>query len=175
MNTLNLPGFGNSGPSHWQSYWEKEITGVVRVNLGNWDDPDPATWIARLDEAVSATGPGAVLVAHSLSCSLVAKWARHPRPIRAAMLVAPADVNSMERTPAPLWRFAPMPLEHLPFPALVVASSDDPYVAIDRAKTFAGAWGARFVDIGDKGHINGDSELGDWAEGRALLDDLLTL
>ncbi|MFC5068792.1 RBBP9/YdeN family alpha/beta hydrolase [Flaviflagellibacter deserti] len=175
MNALILPGLGNSGPSHWQSCWEKEIVGARRVELGDWDAPDPAVWIARLDDAVSNAGPDAVLIAHSLSCSLVAHWARRPRPIRAAMLVAPADVDSRDRTPEPAWTFAPMPLERLPFPALLVSSSNDPYVSIDRAKTFAGAWGARFVDIGDKGHINGDSELGGWAEGKALLDDLLSL
>ena len=33
-------------------------------------------------------------------------------------------------------------------------------------------WGAEVVDIGNAGHINGESGLGDWSEGRALLGRL---
>jgi predicted alpha/beta hydrolase family esterase len=34
-------------------------------------------------------------------------------------------------------------------------------------------WGARFVDAGARGHLNGESGLGDWPEGRELLNELL--
>ena len=33
-------------------------------------------------------------------------------------------------------------------------------------------WGAERIDIGPRGHVNGESGLGDWPEGRALLDRL---
>ena len=36
----------------------------------------------------------------------------------------------------------------------------------------AADWGARIVEIGARGHINGESGLGDWPEGRALLASL---
>ena len=35
-------------------------------------------------------------------------------------------------------------------------------------------WGAAFVDVGAKGHINLASDLGDWSEGKALIEGLLT-
>ena len=35
------------------------------------------------------------------------------------------------------------------------------------------AWGAQFIDHGACGHINADSGLGDWPEGRALLRSLV--
>ena len=57
----------------------------------------------------------------------------------------------------------------LPFAATVVASGDDPYCAIERAREMAGHWGARFVEVGVRGHVNADSGLGDWPEGLALL------
>ncbi len=66
-----------------------------------------------------------------------------------------------------------MPLAPLPFPATVVASDDDPYVTLARAQAFAAAWGATFVDAGRKGHLNADSCLGDWPEGRRHLEALL--
>ncbi len=48
--------------------------------------------------------------------------------------------------------------------AMVVpdASSDDPFVTLERAAAFAEAWGSRFVLIGAAGHINSASSLGPW-------------
>ena len=65
-----------------------------------------------------------------------------------------------------------MPRERLPFRAIVVASSDDVYVSMERAREYAAAWGARLVDAGPVGHINADSKLGRWTFGEQLLDEL---
>lgn len=169
MTYLIVPGLGNSGPSHWQTYWEQALP-AVRVEQDDWDDPDPAAWIARLDEAVAASGPDTVLIAHSLGCATVVHWAaKTPRRIRAAMLVSTADVDSDAHTPPVCRRFAPMPMAPLPFPALVVASTDDPYVTVERSQEFAAAWGAQFAAVGAKGHLNSASALGSWPQGRGLL------
>jgi predicted alpha/beta hydrolase family esterase len=66
-----------------------------------------------------------------------------------------------------------MPRRRLPFPSVVVASRDDPYVDIDRATAFARSWGSRFVDLGRAGHINVDAGYGPWAKGRTILRSLL--
>lgn len=66
-----------------------------------------------------------------------------------------------------------MPPDALPFPSLVAASRDDPFVEIGRAESFARAWGSRFSDLGRIGHINVESGHGPWADGLDLLDDLL--
>jgi len=115
------------------------------------------------------------LVAHSLGCALVAQLARRaPRlPIRCALLVAPADVDSPAHTPPETRGFAPLPRAPLPFPSTVVASRDDPFVTQDRARQMAADWGASFVDAGAAGHINAVSGLGDWPAGRDLLAALL--
>jgi hypothetical protein len=65
-----------------------------------------------------------------------------------------------------------MPRRRLGFPSVVVASRNDPYVTLERARQFADAWGGRFVDIGDAGHINSESGLGDWPLGFTLLQEL---
>jgi len=54
----------------------------------------------------------------------------------------------------------------------VVASSNDPYVTLSRARGFAMAWGSEFMMIGEAWHINSASGLGDWPEGFALLNAL---
>ena len=59
------------------------------------------------------------------------------------------------------------------FPAIVVASRDDPFVAFERAAAFAADWGAEFADAGAAGHINTASGHSPWPEGRLLLERLL--
>ncbi len=58
--------------------------------------------------------------------------------------------------------------------SLLVASRDDPYCSFERAAGFAQAWVSRLVDAGARGHLNAESGLGDWPEGHALLQSLLT-
>jgi uncharacterized protein len=176
MNVLLVPGLGNSGPDHWLSHWERALP-APRAELGDWDDPYPEAWIENLDAAVREAGRDVILVAHSLGCAATAHWAAHwakrgGGAVRAAMLVAPADVDSELHVPPPARRFAPMPMERLPFPSLVVASTNDPYADIGRSEEFARAWGARFINLGAFGHINADSALGSWPKGRALLNEL---
>lgn len=166
---LILPGLYDSGPQHWQSRWLNTFPGLARVEQDDWNTPDCREWIERLEQVVSLGGDEVVLVAHSLACVLVGKWAeRHPRKIRGALLVAPSDTEA-PRFPEGPNGFRPMPTGRLPFPAIVVASTDDPYAAFDRSRRFAADWGAELVSIGPAGHINGDSGLELWPEGLALL------
>jgi predicted alpha/beta hydrolase family esterase len=167
---LIIPGLGGSGPEHWQSVWQARLPDARRVEQADWDRPDRASWIARLDAAVAAAKQPPILVAHSLSCALVACWAAdHARPVRAALLVAPADVESDAHTPPEAHVFRPLPMQRLPFPATVVASRNDPYVAFDRAAAMAKAWGAELINIGNAGHINTSAGYGAWPEGERLL------
>jgi predicted alpha/beta hydrolase family esterase len=171
---LIVPGLFNSAPEHWQSLWLADLPGAQRVEQENWDQPTLAEWTAGLVEALRSA-PGAVLVGHSLGCALIAHVAkiRGARGIAGAMLVAPAEVNREGPVGRLLEPFGPMPLEPLPFPSTVVASRNDPFVSFPEAARCAVGWGSRFVDLGDAGHINVASGLGDWPEGRAILDELL--
>jgi predicted alpha/beta hydrolase family esterase len=131
--------------------------------------------LAELGAAVADAGAPVALVAHSLGCALAVHAAARPfaASIVAALLVAPADVDSPAHTPPETRGFAPLPLRPLPFPATVVASADDPFVTLPRARGFADAWGARFVDAGPQGHLNAASGLGDWPDGHRQLEELL--
>jgi predicted alpha/beta hydrolase family esterase len=176
---LVLPGWQNSGPQHWQSRWEA-IYGDVRVEQSDWMHPLRGDWMMRLDEAIGEleareASPQVALVAHSLGCQLVAAWATHSRKtgrVRGALLVAPPDVERDE-VRAALHSFVPIVRERLPFPSLAVISTDDPFCALDRARTMATDWGSQVLELHARGHLNSDSNLGDWPEGRQLLADLL--
>lgn len=172
---LLVPGLGGSGPDHWQSRWQSRLPNARRVEQVDWDKPDRADWSARLDQGVAGVETPPILIAHSLSCALVACWAAiHARSVRAALLVAPADIESDAHTPPEAHVFRPLPMKRLPFPAIVVASRDDPYVAFDRAGAMARAWGAELIGIGNAGHINTASGYGEWPEGERLLQRLQT-
>jgi predicted alpha/beta hydrolase family esterase len=166
---LILPGLGNSGPEHWQSLWEQRHSDFKRVQQRDWDNPVCDEWVDVLDVEVRKAGAEVLLVAHSLACLTVAHWAsRKYRPIRGALLVAVPD-PTRDDFPKEIQGFSHTPERLLPFPSIMVASTDDPYGSIEHAAHLAQAWGSRFVNIGARGHINGDSGLGDWAEGYELL------
>jgi predicted alpha/beta hydrolase family esterase len=176
VTVLLVPGLWNSGPENPQSVWERERTDCVRVVQRDWETPARDEWVATLQAAVTRTDGPVVLAAHSLGCALVAHWARSPgastERVHGALLVAPTDPEAPSYPAGPTG-FAPMPREKLPFRTLVVASSNDVYVSMERAREYARAWGARLVDAGPVGHINADSKLGRWVFGEKLLDELL--
>lgn len=168
-----IPGWGGSGPEHWQTVWQAQQRGSRRVELPDWWSPEPETWIAAIDrtvrEVVATLGQPPVLIAHSLACVAVAAWAaRHRAPVAGALLVAPADPERADAA-AVLRTFAPVPLGRLPFPSRVVVSDDDPYVSLERATVFATAWGAELELVPGARHINVASGHGAWPEGLALL------
>jgi predicted alpha/beta hydrolase family esterase len=167
---LVLPGWQNSGPEHWQSRWER-AHGYTRVEQHDWMRPLRGDWIARLEDVLLDCPRHAVLVAHSLGCIHAAAWASHSRNtgrVKAALLAAPPDTERDDvRQMLPSW--SPVPLQKLPFKALVFASSNDPFCSPARARQFADAWGADFLDAGACGHLNAESGLGDWPEAHAQL------
>ncbi|HSY83355.1 MAG TPA: alpha/beta hydrolase [Gemmatimonadaceae bacterium] len=173
---LLIPGLWNSGPEHWQSYWEGARSDCRRVEQSDWQTPRRADWVEALDRAIGAAAGDVVLAAHSLGCATVAHWAATAgvgtrEKVRGALLVAPSDVEA-PNYPTGTVGFRPMPLEPLSFATIVMASQDDIWVSAARAEAFARAWGSRFVDVGNRGHINSDSKLGAWPEGQALLASL---
>jgi predicted alpha/beta hydrolase family esterase len=174
---LTVPGLGNSGPTHWQTLWENAREDTVRVDLGMWDTPHRNAWVTKLDQAVRTAQAPVVLVGHSLGCLAIAWWATlspqpYGWPVAGALLVAPADVDRHDGPPE-LSGFAPAPATPLPFPSIVVASRDDPWIRYERAQALAGGWCSHLVDAGSAGHINAASGVGDWAEGQALLAELI--
>ncbi len=102
------------------------------------------------------------MVTHSLSCLVVPYWAETSKiKIRAALLVAspnPDGPNFPKQAPC----FSPLPMNPLPSPGIVVASTNNPYASLEFAKSSEHAWGSEFINIGPAGHINSSSGLGEW-------------
>ena len=170
-----VPGLGSSGPDHWQTYFERTQPDFTRIEQREWDCPDRAEWVARLEAALDGEDLSqVVLVGHSLGCTTIAHWAgQYGHRIKGALLVAPSDVETAHYAAFPTTGFGPMPLARLPFPSKVVFSQSDEWVTPARARQFAEAWGSELVDIGEAGHINTASGYGDWPAGLALLESLV--
>ena len=172
-----LPGYANSGPDHWQSRWEAADPMFVRVLMPNWEHVVCSAWCKSLDAVVAAAEEPLLFAAHSLGCLTTVFWATRYASraqlakVAGALFVAVPDPAG-DAFPRDAHGYAPVPLERLPFPTIVVASTDDPYGSADFVQGCAQAWGSRFVEIGARGHINADSGLGDWEDGRRLLASL---
>jgi len=175
-SVLILPGWRNSGPAHWQTLWEQQRPDYKRVQQKDWEAPKCSDWVNNITQAVNQAESPVVFVAHSLGCIAVAHWIQTAPEllgrVKGALLVAPADVDR-EGVPWQVKDFSPIPRQSLPFPSMVVASSNDLYLNPDSAHELASSWASDLVIIGEAGHINGESGLGDWPEGKRLLRRLM--
>ncbi|WP_233850623.1 RBBP9/YdeN family alpha/beta hydrolase [Paraburkholderia sp. HD33-4] len=175
--TLVLPGYLGSGPGHWQTRWEALDPAFVRVRMPDWEHPSRDVWRRTLAAALDAVDAPVVFAAHSLGCLTTAFWASQYASaaqlakVAGALLVAVPD-PAEAHFPPDATGFAPVPLTRLPFATIVVASSDDPYGGVPFSQTCADAWGSRWIGIGARGHINAESGLDDWDEGRGWLASL---
>jgi hypothetical protein len=170
LTYLTIPGYDSSGPGHWQSHWERQH-GYSRVRQSDWLKPLRSTWIPCLEKAIhQAPGP-VVLVAHSMGATLVAAWAEQgfSYKVQAAFLVAPADTEAHDSIGV-LQNFGPMPAQTLPFPSLLVVSTNDPFMQLERSMYFSEAWGCELVSLDEAGHINTASGHGPWEEGHQMME-----
>ena len=169
---LIVSGLWNSGPQHWQTLWQQKYPAWTKARHRDWNQPQRDEWVAELNAAIADCNGRPILVAHSLGCMAVAQWVRSGSALQVAgaFLVAPSDVEAPSYPVDPN-AFAPVPMAPLPFPSIVVASRNDPYATPERSRAFARAWGSQLIEIGDAGHINGDSGHGPWPQGEAMLEE----
>ena len=174
------PGLHDAGPDAWLSLWGaaagREGHDWARVVQPDWDDPDPDAWAAALAATVDeARGPGpVVVVGHSLGALALVRAALGGGmdPIAGAFLVAPPDTGQA-LTRDEIARWGEGPWGTLPFPAVVVASRDDPWCGYAHTATLARSWGADLLDAGAAGHVTPDDGHGQWPEGQEMLRDFL--
>ncbi len=170
LEILFVPGLGGSGADHWQTRWANRLSTARIVEQRDWHAPLREPWVEEVRKAVEACERPSVLVAHSLGAHAVAHAAPlfAPGKVVGAMFVAPPAEAALRaiaaQKDAPL-DFARIPREPMPFPALLVASRNDPYASFEAAEAMGRDWGARLLDAGEAGHINAESGHGPWPEG----------
>lgn len=168
-----LPGLYNSGPEHWQTHWENAY-GFTRINQKNWDNPVCDDWLTTVEATLkNEDHKQVILIGHSTACCTIVKWAeQYKHIIKGALLVAPSDTESIHYPPGPAG-FAPMPSFRLPFPSIIITSTDDEVVTVDRATQFATNWGSELIVLEKSGHLGSAANLGLWPFGFEQLKKLM--
>lgn len=167
VRVLIVPGLNNSGPGHWQSRWEALHAGFERVQQTRWDQPDLPVWSRKLAQALRHKAQPTLLVTHSFGClTSVYLAAQGAGYVVGALLVAPADPDKFGVAEQ-------VNDVRLPFPSILVGSTNDPWLSGDKAAALAKRWGSEFVNAGALGHINAESDLGYWMFGLSLLQQLV--
>lgn len=181
VTVLFVPGLRDHVAEHWQTHLADEIPGSVTVEPLQVDRLSRDARVRALDDALAAIEGDVVIAAHSAGALMVANWALKPtREIRGALLVTPADVDNPLPPGYPAFEdlkangWLPIPREPLPFPAIVVASRNDPLAQFEKVAGLARAWGAELHDAGDVGHLNPAAGYGPWPEALPLLEQLVS-
>jgi len=172
---LMLPGFGNSGPGHWQRRWGERFPHAAFIEQQDWDRPRLDDWVDRIERAIVMATRPVVLVAHSLAVPAAVHTAARLKDtkVRGAFLVAPPDIDENPAVPKEALSFGNVPRDPLPFPSMLIASTTDPFCSLERAAEFATCWGSDFHNAGDAGHINAESGHGPWPEGLMMFTRLM--
>lgn len=170
---LIVPGWQGSADEHWQSHWQRSLPNSARVEQADWLNPKREDWVAELQRSIASGPRPTILIAHSLGCITVAHWAAQApiellRRVKAALLVAPADVQRANCPPA-LQNFAPIPRHSLPFPSQLVGSDNDTAASAARAIELARDWGSDVTILSGAGHIKVKSGHQRWEQGFAYL------
>lgn len=179
---LIVPGLYGSELQHWQSWMEHKLPNTIRVEQEDWDNAILSVWANQILHYIDQLSGRVWIIAHSFGC-LASVYAANKRPerIAGAMFVVMADPASFNSKG--FVRGEPyittidsvstyLPKQPLGFPSVVVSSSNDPWMKVEKAELWADSWQSRFINIGAAGHINVASGFGAWPQGLQIFKQL---
>ena len=164
--TLILHGWGGSDWPHWQAWLASELAkdyGTVSFPLIQHPHyPHLNRWKKQVKKYLSDFKPDTV-ICHSLANTL---WFHlcHDGDIEEVqnlLLVAPPRLNCAIETIKSFFPIKP-PKSLFAKKAMMVASSDDPYMSMDEAWALQEALQIPMKVLEKAGHINADSGYGEW-------------
>lgn len=168
---LVIAGYEGSDSAHWQHRLVNKLTSAQLVEQDDWLFGSLPVAVDRIVLAVSLAPNPVVLIGHSVGCCLVAHAVKAldvagiAQKVKGAFLVSAPDPAIVKTLSGIDPLLAIVPLEKLPFPALVISSSNDPFCSQEVSKSLATGWGADWSDAGAAGHIDHSSGHGPWPEG----------
>ena len=171
VEILVLAGHEGPGPDHWQRRLIAKLSSARIVEQEDWLYGSLYKAVDAIVEAVAQAQKPIVFVAHSVGCILlshaIAELAARnlTTKVKGAFLVAPPSVESLKTLSGIDPKFADVPSGPLPFPSVLVASSNDPYCTMEQSADLALAWGSKLIEAGAAGHFNKASGHGPWPEG----------
>lgn len=163
---LLLHGWGGSDFPHWQSWLAGEIAkdyGTVKfLKFSDFNMPKLDVWMDELQLALEDFQPD-IVVCHSLANTL---WmhlcnTQTLKEIQKLYLVAPPTLSCKIEE---LQEFFPVEISQNLYAqnTLLIASTNDPYMDIEEAKSLANTLNIPMKIVENAGHINADSGYGQW-------------
>jgi uncharacterized protein len=168
---LVIPGYEGSGPVHWQTRMVAKLSTARFVEQPDWLYPSLSDAVGEVVAAVDGAARPVVFVTHSAGGNLLAHAVPSLRQIglidrvKGAFLVVPPTARALATLQGIDPAIADFPRDPLPFPTVLVASSNDPFASSLEAADMAQSWGAKLIEAGEAGHINQASGHGPWPEG----------
>jgi predicted alpha/beta hydrolase family esterase len=164
--TLLVPGLDGGGEGHWLSWFKGVLPDAEWVVQENPQSLDLCAWAAAVRWQLMRADEPVVIVAHGFGCLAAVRAAADCADrVEAAMLVAPMDPDGARLASL-------LPEEPLSFPAVIVASSNDPRLRLSKAAFWASYWSCDFVDIGRAGSVDPAAGFGPWPAGLSILEEV---
>jgi len=163
---LLLHGWGGSDFPHWQSWLAGELAkdyGCVNfLRFSDVDEPKLDVWLREAKAALDEFRPD-IVICHSLANTLWFHLCQKEelREVEKLYLVAPP---SMECDIKELQEFFPIQTPQTLYAkeALLISSSNDPYMTEDEATKLQSELGIDMKVIQNGGHLNAQSGYGEW-------------
>ncbi|MCO8045704.1 alpha/beta hydrolase [Acinetobacter bohemicus] len=168
---LIIPGLRDHVEEHWQTLLASGLQKVRTVEPAETNKLNCANRVARIQAELEKIEGPVILVAHSAGVLMTVHWAAlHHANIQGALLVAPPDLSESwpANYPSPEalhqegWE--PLPTHKLPFPSIVVASTNDHLASFEAVEHMAAQWGSQLVNAGAVGHLNPAAGYGAWPD-----------
>ncbi|WP_022942737.1 RBBP9/YdeN family alpha/beta hydrolase [Psychromonas hadalis] len=173
ITIVNVPGYTNAGPAHWQTLLEEKLANVKRVQQQDWLSPDRELWIQGIENTVSKIDGDIILVGHSCGAVAIAQWALacDSHKVKGALLVAPADIDR-ESAIAPIHVQRPLPEHTLPFTTKLIYSDNDEHSSVLRSEKMGKDWGSELILVKGASHFHTDAGFGEWPEAEKWIEQL---
>ena len=176
---LIIPGLRDHVTEHWQTILEACLVKVRSVPPVQTNKLNCAQRVAAIQAQLASIEGPVILVAHSAGVLMTVHWAaKHQHAIQGALLVTPPDLNIRWPAKYPssdtlrLEGWDPLPNQILPFPSIVVASTNDPLASLAAVMDMAKTWGSQLVNLGEVGHLNPAAGFGPWPQAEQFIHQL---
>ena len=164
--TLILHGWGGSDFPHWQSWLAGEIAKdygeVYFPLLDNPHFPTKKRWMEQVQTILDEFQPE-VVICHSMANSLWFHLCEETqmRTVNRLLLVCPPR-NDLDLQTIKTFFPAPVPAKLYAKEVMLVTSTNDPYLDQDEAKKMQIALSVPMKVIQNGGHMNEESNYGEW-------------
>lgn len=173
ITIVNVPGYTNAGPEHWQTLFENKFVNFKRVMQQDWLSPVRENWIQGIEATVSQIEGDIVLVGHSCGAVAIAQWALacDSRKVKGALLVSPADIDR-ETAIEPIIVQRPLPTTPLPFATKLIYSDNDEHSSAVRSEQMGKDWGSELILVKGASHFHTEAGFGQWPDAEKWIEQL---